>query len=285
MGHGLDEKNSIFKRGQGPSLVRIIRENFSTDREADDSKRSDTDVENNNGAKERGMRPRWPFNEWSQIEKALTKQSSSTETTDVEKHCIETFDAKTFVSNNDINGKIQRQSSTSKQSRVLSHCHVSSITDSICLIVIQGVGNVKRQRALDDDILLFMRTMVCKLCPENLLSIKIVMRLKSDLLDVQENGLPQPREDSKTSTPADNNNMPTTSLWSDSSWSDSQRKKVLHSLGLRQKDSPVMAPLKSPYVRRQISGKLGRHRKKKMKNSINHAHLDFFLGPELSRLL
>ena len=194
------------------------------------------------------------------------------------KYSIESVYARAAVSKNTINDKTIRRSPSLNRSRVISHCHISSITDSICLLVIQKEGPAKKHKASGDEIQQFMQMMVSKICPENLLNIKVVMRLKSELSHAEDSM----SEYSKISRSNNNNNIPaTTSLWSDSVWSDAQRKKILHSLGLRRKHSPVMAPLKSPYVRR--SGK--RQKKKKIQNSINLGHLDFFLGTELSLLL
>ena len=252
----------------------MIKENFSTDRDTDAKTCKTKDKANR--AKTLGGDTSWPFQYWGQIEKVLTEHCSVSGTTDSVKYNIESVDSRAVVSNNDVDGKIQRN-----QSRVLPQCHISSITDAISLVVMQGAGHAKRHRASDDDIHFFGRTMVTKLSPENLLSIKDVIRLKSELFPVNEDTQPDKSEVSTSS----NNNVPTTSLWSESGWSDSQRKKILHSLGLRRKNSPVTTPLKSPYVKRQIRGNLGRQRKKKTKNSINHGHIDFFLGPELSQLL
>lgn len=203
------------------------------------------------------------FSDWSTIENALTTHSA-----------LGTNDVKTYVCNTVIDGKFPRRGSNSNHSKCIAHCYIVSITTSMCLIVVQeGSGHGKRNRLSDDEVHLFMRNVTSKLLPNHLFRINIVTSLKSELFGI-ENKLP----DHPTTA---NNLHETASLWSESGWSDTQRKKILHSLGLRRKNSPVMAPLKSPYVQR----KLGRQRKKKMKNSVNHGHLDLFLGPELSRLL
>lgn len=245
---GAHEENhdSIFKRrNQGQNFVRMIRENFSIDNESvdkmNDSKKNDA----NQAKKEVARTATWPFNEWGQIEKLQTKHSSTKLTTYPSSYSIG-----------------------------LSHCHISSITDSICLSLIQSVSHAKRNRARasDDEIQQFMQDIVLKLCPDSILGINDVLHIKSSVLKVDEKISNHPKIEQRT-----------TSLWSDSGWSDMQRKKVLHSLGLRQKNSPVMAPLKSPYVKRQL--KSGKRRKKKPKNPLNHGHLDLFLGPELAQLL
>ena len=212
----------------------------------------------------------WPFNEWLGIEKVLTEHlvdhCSVPDSTKPAKHYIESVGVKKSV-----------QASTSMHSEVVLHCHVSLITDSICLLVIQGI-NTKRHRKSDDDIALFMETMVSKLRPESILSLQVAMRLKSDMTSVWDS----PSDPSETLASTDN--VLRTSLWSESGWSDAGPKSVLHSMGLQRKDSPVMAPLKSPYVKKQISGRR-RQRKKRTKDPINHAHILYFLGPELSNLL
>jgi len=281
--------DSFFKRrDQGHNLVRTIKENFSTDQGMVAKTSEPNVVGNANRAMRTGGATSWPFDHWADIERVLSKHCMATETTELVKHDTALSDTRASISNNDINGKIQRRTSITNQSKVISHCYISSISEKICLVVIQGVGHAKRHRASDDDIEQFMQKILPKLSPENLLSIKIVMGLKFELFEGQEKQQQSEQSNISASSPNDNGtNVPnTTSLWSETGWSDDQRKKILQSLGLRRKHSPVMAPLKSPYVKRQIRGRLGgRQRKKRLKNSINHGHLDFFLGPELSHLL
>lgn len=269
----LDENNFMSnRRGQGPHL----NQNLPIGCEI--GLRSGASIGNTPRGK------KWPFIEWSGIEKVLTDHQvdhcSEPESTKPAKYCIESVSVKKSTPNNDASDKIQRHSSSSMRSKVVSHCHVSFITDSTCLVVIQCVANAKRHRASDDEIAIFMQTMVLNLCPENVLSIQVAMCLKFNLSSAWDG----PPDRSETSTLADDHAVPTTSLWSESGWSDTRRKNILFSLGLQRKGSPVMAPLKSPYVKRQMSGRK-RQRKKKTKNSINHAHIPFFLGPELSNLL
>ncbi|KAL7545094.1 hypothetical protein ACHAWF_008532, partial [Thalassiosira exigua] len=245
--------NSDVSQRSGPNFARMIgRETVAK-----------ASCENTAGTEDRGSDTSWPKNKWRKVEEMLAK------------HITESCDDRAVVSHHVAGGTTQRASS-----EAILNCHISSITDSICFIVVQEVGQAKRNRVSNDDILLFMRTMAPKLRPENLLSIDIVTRIKPDLPD---GGKELPKNVSIA--PASNQDTPTSSLWSESGWSDAQRKKILHSLGLRRKNSPVMAPLKSPYVHRQISRKFGRHRRKKSKNNVmNHGHLDLFLGPELSHL-
>lgn len=191
----------------------------------------------------------WPLSHWEEAEKMLTKHSLS-ETTDPLKYNV--------------------------TSPFITSCHISSITDSVCLIVIQGIDHhAKRQRTPDDDIQLTMRRIHSELSPQNILSVKSVLRLKSELLNSRD------ADKQKSDHSPEDKIVLTQSLWSDTAVSEQQRKKILQN-ALRKKNSPVItAPLKSPYVKRQIR----RNRKKKSKNSINNGHLDLFLGPELSRML
>ena len=196
----------------------------------------------------------WPLRTWAQVEELLSKHSSS----DPVKYSIES------VAPGDIRGA--NLSPSRKE-----YCHVSSISYSLCLVVIQGVGSAKWQSSSDNRIHHFLRNTAPQLCMENLLSVDVVIRLKSEIFAIK---------DSKQLRGSDT--VQPLSLWSESGWSASQRKEVLYSLGLRRKHSPtIIAPLKSPYVKRQIR-KLGRQRQKK--TSIR-GHFEFFLGPSISNLL
>jgi hypothetical protein len=208
----------------------------------------------------------WPFNYWDSIEKVLTKHCSTPATIDPVKHTVKGD----FIRRNDIDGEI-----TPPMQSV--YVHVMSITDSICLIVIQGVGGeAKRHGASDNEIQDFLRIMVSKLSPEHLLSIRAVMHLKSEVFAKVVEDKEHPYQG--------NNNLQIASLWSKSDWSNDQGKKVLHSLGLRRTSSPVIPPLKSPYLKRKIRQLGERQRPKQKKSSLNRGHLAFFLGPELSNL-
>jgi hypothetical protein len=115
--------------------------------------------------------------------------------------------------------------------------------------------------------------MVSKLSPEHLLGIRAVIHLKSEVFAKIVEDKEHPHYG--------NNNVQIVSLWSESDWSNDQGKKVLHSLGLRRMSSPVITPLKSPYLKSKIRQLGGRQRPKQKKRSLNHGHLAFFLGPEL----
>ena len=192
---------------------------------------------------------RWPHSHWEDVEKVLTKHSLSGSTDPLKYNNI--------------------------PSSFITSCHISSITDSVCLIVIQGIDHhAKRQRTSDDDIKLIMRRIHSELSPQNILSVKSVIHVKSELLNSRD------VDKQKGGHSSNNKIVPTQSLWSDTAVSEEQRKKILQN-ALRKKNSPVIAaPLKSPYIKR----KLRQNRKKTRKNSINNGHLDLFLGPELSRM-
>ncbi len=194
---------------------------------------------------------------WAHIEKVLTNHCSSPSTADTLKHAM------TYAA--DAGGFVRR------------NCHVMTVTDSICLFVIQGVSSQGiSEGASVDKIQDFLRVMVSKLSPEHLLGIRAVVDLKSEIFAKAVND-----EDHSHKR---NNNRKMASLWSEFDWSNDQGKKVLHSLGLRRSASPVIPPLKSPYVNRKIRQLGGRQRMKRMKSSLNHGHLAFFLGPELSKM-
>lgn len=214
------------------------------------------------GAKRQGMEW-WPFNHWDSIEKVLTKHCSAPAIIDPVKHPL----IGDYVRRNDIDGEI-----TPPMQSI--HVHVMAITDSICLMVIQGVGGeAKRHGASDNEIQDFLRIMVSKLSPEHLLGIRAVIHLKSEVFAKIVEDKEHPHHG--------NNHVQIASLWSESDWSNDQGKKVLHSLGLRRMSSPVITPLKSPYLKSKIRQLGGRQRPKQKKRSLNHGHLAFFLGPEL----
>jgi len=194
---------------------------------------------------------RWPLSHWEDVEKALTKHSrSGIKSTDPLKYNI-------------------------PSSTIIKSCHISSITDSICSIVIQGIDHhAKRQRTSDDDIKLIMRRIHSELSPQNILSVKSVIRLKSELLNSRD------ADKQKSDHSPKDKIVSTQSLWSGNAVSEQQMKKTLQN-ALRKKNSPVITtPLKSPYIKR----KLRQNRKKTSKNSINSGHLDLFLGSVLSKM-
>ncbi len=184
---------------------------------------------------------------WAQIDDLLGKHCSSVETSDPVKYSIESVES----------GNIRGE-----------YCHISSVSESLCLVVIQGVGSSRWQSSSDIAIHHFLRNTAPKLCVENLLSADVVIQLKGEIFAVDSKQL------------RGSNKVQPISLWSESVWSASQQKEVLHSLGLRKNHSPVLAPLRSPYVKRQIQ-KLGRQ---KQKEKMSRGHFDFFLGPDIGEL-
>ena len=193
---------------------------------------------------------------WAQIDDLLSKHCSSVKTSYPLKYSIESV----------VSGE-NRGANLSPNRK--EYCHISSVSESLCLFVIQGVGSSKWQSSSDDAINRFLRNTAPKLCVENLLSADVVIQLKSEILAVNSNQL------------RGSDKIQPISLWSESGWSASQQKEVLHSLGIRKNHSPVLAPLRSPYVKRQIRN-LGHQRQKK---TMNRGHFDFFLGPDIGLLL
>lgn len=195
----------------------------------------------------------WPDNDcWAQIEAVLTKHCSTPGVTiGPVKHTIVSA----------IGGNIESV-----------YCHTAAINDSICLIVIQGASGQTKMHQRDKEIQTFLRSMATRLSPENLLSVRTLSEVKLKLFD-------------KDQSRHRNSNLQVSSLWSETDWSNNDHgKKVLHSLGLRKTSSPVIAPLRSPCVNRKMRQLGEKHRMKSLKKSMNHGHLDFFLGSELSKL-
>lgn len=192
----------------------------------------------------------WPFNHWAHIDELLGKHSISEDIFDPMKYSIDSA----------VVGDI----------RGAEYCHLSSVSNVLCLVVVQGVGSANWQRSTDNAIHQFLRTATPKLCAENIFSLDVVIRLKSEIFAVNES---KSQRGSDKAQPI--------SLWSESGWSTSQQKEALHALGLRRKHSPILAPLRSPYVKRQIRN-LGQQRQKKMSN---RGHFVFFLGSEIGQVL
>lgn len=197
---------------------------------------------------------------WAQIEAVLTKHCSTPGVTNGPvKHTIVSA----------IGGNIgsRRQS---------VFCHTAAINDSICLIVIQEASDQTKMYQKDKEIQTFLRSMATKLSPENLLSVRTLSEIKVKLFaNVIED---------KDRSRDRNSNVQVSSLWSEADLSNDRGNKILHSLGLRKTLSPVIAPLTSPYVNRKIRQLGEKYRMKSLKKSMNHGHLDFFLGSQLSKL-
>jgi hypothetical protein len=210
----------------------------------------------------------WPFTLWSQVEiclnKHLTQQSKR-------------YDIH-FEQSLDSGGTCGKEGSGKKQlsnkPRNVSQCYISTVTNTISLVVMRGADQKKRKLS-DNDISKFMEYSVPKLIPWNMLGVDIILSAKASLAS----------NTNESSHPRDIATLKKhflLSLWDESEWSETKQKQLLNTLGLR-KNSPVIAPLKSPYVKRQL-GEMGR-RRKKPKSTMNHGHLALFLGAELSQLI
>lgn len=235
--------------------------------------------------------PIWPLTMWSHIEQCLEEHSEGCKPPhskyDIDSNvvCVE-GDPPHKTDASSIDGKKGvaipgRKPLTSHAGTVL-HCQVASITKQVCLIVIRGAeapsNHGKKRKVSDGDISRFIDSSVPQLMPENLLGVDVLLRTRTAMA-------------SSTVNTNDINHLPSistwkthfsSSLWDASEWSEKKQKQILNTLGLR-KNSPVIAPLKSPYVKRHLS-EAGR-RRKKTKSTMNHGHLAFFLGTELSQII
>jgi len=234
-------------------LVKMIKDNFGGSSE--DKTNSKAILQS-----DRKIEGSWPFVDWHQIERSLTTHSGMNATT----YNICSTPAK----------------HTHRMSNATSKCHIVCITDSISIIAVQGSHRTKqRQVSSEKEFKLdSLAKLAMRIRPENIFSASYVLQAKTSVTPRSNKSANERGENTKKRVPE------ISALWSGTGgWSDVQRQRVLHSLGLRGKHSPVIsAPLKSPYVRRQISRM--RQRKKKKRNSLNTGHLIFFLG-ELSHLI
>lgn len=232
-------------------LVQMIRDNFGGSNE--NRTNSNTIQQSDSG---------WPFADWPQIEKNLTAHTG--------------MHARTYnmySSPNKHTPSLSVKNNKSKaRSNATSKCHIVRVTETISIVAVQGVSPRTKPRqvsTLEESLF----KLALRFRPENIVSASSVLLAKTSVAPRFNN---ERGENSKKRPEI-------SALWS-GAWSDIQRKQVLHSLGLRSKHSPVVsAPLKSPYVRRQMSRM--RQRKKKKRNSLNTGHLLMFLGPELSHLI
>ena len=239
-------------------LVQMIKDNFGgSNEEKTNSSAIAADSERGGS---------WPFVDWPQIEKSLTTHSG--------------MNARTYYICNSPTKHTPAPSVANNQSRATSNaskCHIVRITDAISIIAVQGASHRTKQRqvtSLEES----LAKLAMRIRPENILSVRSVLEAKTSVAPSSNKNVNERGENSKKEA------HEISALWSGTGWSDVQHKKVLHSLGLRSKHSPVVsAPLKSPYVRRQISKM--RQRKKKKRNTLNTGHLNLFLGPELMHLI
>mmetsp|Transcript_2415 Transcript_2415/g.4558 ORF Transcript_2415/g.4558 Transcript_2415/m.4558 type:complete len:877 (+) Transcript_2415:785-3415(+) len=184
---------------------------------------------------------------------------------------------------NSSSSKTLSSTPTCSKIKVKDFVHIAFISDNIALLVVQCIGdsrqNKKRSEFNDDDISMFLENTSNQLSPHNLFSSYSLLNAKKNATSEQTRSARIIVEGKRNTAASPNHDRPA-SLWSESGW---ESKNVLNKLGIRKNSSPIMAPLKSPYIRRQLSS--SRQRKKKTKSSLNHGHLDFFLGPELSQML
>lgn len=184
---------------------------------------------------------------------------------------------------NSSSSKTLSSTPTHLKNKVKAFVHIAFISDNIALLVVQSVGdsrqNKKRSEVNDDEISMFLENTSYQLSPHNLFSSYSLLNAKKNATSEQSRSA-RVIADGKRNTAVSPNHDRPASLWSESGW---ESKNVLNKLGIRKNSSPIMAPLKSPYIRRQLSN--SRQRKKKTKTSLNHGHLDLFLGPELSQML
>jgi hypothetical protein len=199
----------------------------------------------------------WPFDDWPRIEKNLTMHSEMNSRTYSVTSSPTRSNPSTKLSNNPSNAS--------------SQYHIIRITNTISILAVaQGAHHTLEESLIK---------LGLQLMPENIFNVSSILQTKASIAASKKNANERSGDKSKKQQVLENS-----ALWSETGWSDVQRKKVLHSLGLRSKHSPVVsAPLKSPYVRRQISRM--RQRKKKARNPLNSGHLAMFLGPELSHLI
>lgn len=145
------------------------------------------------------------------------------------------------------------------------NCHVAMVTNAISLIVIRGHESGKRRKVSDDDIERFIETSLPFLRPGNLFSVEGILSAKSLMATNAQDALPL----------RNLTHLKHHSLWDELQWSEN---KVLTALGLRKSSSPIIAPLKSPYIKQL------RRRRKRIKSTMNHGHIALFLG-DLSQVM
>lgn len=153
-----------------------------------------------------------------------------------------------------------------------STCHIATSTKNISLVVIRGSDGGRKQKVTDDEISRFIDTSLPLLLPSNIFNIDGVLSAKT---------LMQPNSPDDTHHFRNTTALKGYSLWEGLEWSEhKQKQKLLNVLGLRKStNSPIIAPLKSPYV------KSLRRRRKKTKSTMNHGHLALFLGNDLSQII
>jgi len=222
----LDKSKAGIANAQTRSnpLVQMIKDNFGGSNE---DKTNSNAVQQSDSEREGS----WPFADWPQIEKSLTTHSG--------------MNARTYNICSSPTKQAPTPSVTSSSkalTNAISKCHIVRITDTISIIAVQGASHRTKQRqvsSLEESLAILANR--CR--PENIFSASSVLQAKTSITPRSNKSTNERGENSKKRAPE------ISALWSGAGWSDVQRKKVLHSLGLRSKHSPVVsAPLKSPYA-------------------------------------
>ena len=218
---------------------------------------------------EKHLTSNWPSSLWNQIEQKLNEHSK-----------IET-PRKTYKIDSKNDSKDHKGKNDSKLTipyigkkpnpGTSSICHVVTVTKTMSLVVMKGPDGGRKQKVTDDEISQFIDASIPLLLPSNIFNTDGVFRAKT-LMQLKNSN--------------DTHHLPFTalkgySLWDGLEWSEhKQKQKLLNMLGLRKStNSPVIAPLKSPYIKNL------RRRRKKAKSTMNHGHLALFLGNDLSQII
>ena len=201
----------------------------------------------------------WPFNIWPSIEDLIDEYVLASIPEPKQ------YDVEYKASRGD-NIKIQRANRQMQVRRVSSQIYVTLVQDSpLVILAVQECEVFNRRKRADSAGVLGALEDAARLASPNFLVRQEVVRAiyKTETTS---------GEASITSS---------TTFWNENKWNETQQKNVLHALGLRQKNSPVMPPLKSPYIKHRTF----QRRRRKSKTSLNHGHFDFFLGQELTACL
>jgi hypothetical protein len=216
----------------------------------------------------------WPLDIWHQIEKGVVNHYEGMDSnhrsnrSTYEVNCSNTdLEASVKSSNQAIS--LMRKKQALNDLGPKATCHVAAVSDTVCLIVIKGPEGGRKQKISDEDITRFLETATPLLVSTNVFGIDVVLSAKSLMR----------KNSAKAHRGMDT--LKYNSLW-DGIWSEDKQKqmKILNALGLRKsKNSPIIAPLKSPYAKDL------RRRRRKKKATLNHGHLALFLGSDLSQIM
>lgn len=203
----------------------------------------------------------WPFNLWLSIEDLIDEYLLAS-ILEPKQYDIE------YKASRGNNIKIQHANRQMQVRRVSSQIYVTMVQDSPLVIFAVQECEIfnKRKRAGSTEVLGALGEAARLASPNFIVRPEVVRTIY---------------ETETTANMGDASITSSTTFWNENKWSESQQKNVLHSLGLRQKNSPVMPPLKSPYIKHRTF----QRRRRRNKKSLNHGHFDFFLGQELSACL